>query len=107
MKELTASLTRDGVSSKALDFGDWDISVGMDKTFFLKNPNSYAKADTTGIKNADKRLNIEMPDEIGPGKTVAVRVRIGAVAFDDPIEEELYFKDILDKISGRVVWRSI
>jgi len=107
MKELVASLTRDGTSTKALDLGDWDISVGMDKTIFLKNPNTYAKADLKGIKNSDKRLNIEMPDEIGPEKTVAIRVKIAGVDFDDPVAEEAYFKDILDKISGRVVWRTV
>ena len=106
MKELEASLTRDGKASKLLDLGEWDISVGLEKTIYITNPNKYARADLKGIKNSDRRLSIDLPDEIGPDKTVPVRIRIAGREFDDPDAEELYFNDILDKLSGRVIWRT-
>ncbi len=105
MKELETSLTKNGVKVKNMDFGEWDISMGMEKTFYLTNSNKYAKGDLTGLKNADKRLIVDVPDEIGADMTIPVRIRIAAVAFDDDLQEEEYFKDILDKLSGRVVWR--
>lgn len=106
MKELKVSMTRDGVAVKALDLGEWDISIGMEKTIYLTNENKYARADLKGITNRDSRLKIELPDEIGPDKTIPVMIKIAAKDFDDPIEEEIFFKDILDKLSGRVVWRT-
>ena len=106
MKELEASLSRNGRTSKALDLGDWDISVGMDTIIYLTNPNKHARADLRGIKNSDVRLNIDLPDEIGTDRTVPVRVRIAKKDFDDDVEEERYFKDVLDKLSGKVVWRT-
>jgi len=106
MKELTASLSRNGKTSGSLDLGEWDISIGMERTIFLTNHNHHARADLRGIKNSDKRLNVYLPDEIGPDRTVPVRIRIAAKEFDDDIQEEQFFKDVLDKIAGKVVWRT-
>ena len=106
MKELEISISRDGVKTKSLDLGEWDISVGLEKTIYLTNQNTYARADLKGLTNYDSRLKIDLPDEIGPAKTVPVKVRIAAKEFDDPLEEEQYFNDILDKLSGKVVWRT-
>ena len=106
MKALEVSLTRDGVRTNSIDLGDWDISVGLDTTIYITNPNKYARADLKGMKNKDARLYIDIPDEIGPGKTVPVKVKINGKQFSDAVEEEGHFKDILDKISGRIVWRT-
>ena len=106
MKELVLSLSRNGVATKSLDLGDWDITIGLNKTVYLTNQNLYAKADLKGLKNNDDRLKIALPDEIGPGKTIEVSIRIAAKEFDDDIEEEHYFKNILDNLSGRVTLRT-
>ena len=106
MKDLILSLSRNGVSTKSLDLGDWDITVGLNRTVYMTNPNTYAKADLKGLKNSDNRLKINLPDEIGPGKTIEVGIKIAGKEFDEDIEEEHYFKNILDKLSGRVVWRT-
>ena len=107
MKELISSLSRNGTATKSLDLGEWDVSVGLEKTIYLTNPNSYAKADLKGIKNSDTRLNIYLPDEIAPLQTVPVTVRIAAKEFDDDIDEETFFKKIIDTMSGKVVWRPL
>ena len=106
MKELQASLTRDGKTSKVLDLGEWDISVGLEATMYLTNPNKHARGDLRGLKNYDARLKIELPDEIGPTKTVPVKIKIAAKQFDSEEDEAEFFNDILDKLSGRVVWRT-
>jgi len=106
MKDLQASLSRDGGTSRLLDLGEWDISVGLDKTMYLTNPNSHARADLRGLKNNDARLKIELPDEILPLKTVPVKIKIASKQFATEDEEVEYFNDILDKLSGKVVWRT-
>ena len=106
MKELQASLSRNGKTSESLDLGEWDVSLGLERTIYFTNPNSYAKADLRGIKNNDKRVIIYVPDEILPLKTEAVTVKIAAKEFHDDIAEEEFFKKVIDKISGKVVWRT-
>ncbi len=106
MKELELSATRNGIRTKSIDLGEWDISIGLEQTVYLTNSNKYARADLRGLKNSDSRLDIDLPDEIGADRTVPVRIKIAGKEFDDPIEEERHFKDILDKLSGRVVWRT-
>ena len=106
MKELISSMSRNGTATKSLDLGEWDVSVGLEKTIYITNPNSYAKADLKDIKNSDTRLNIYLPDEIGPLQTVPVTIRIAAKEFDDDMDEEEYFTKVMDKMSGKVVWRT-
>ncbi len=106
MKELQASLSRNGASSKVLDLGEWDISVGLETTMYLTNPNKHARADLRGLRNYDARLKIDLPDEIGPTKTIPVKIRIAAKVFESVEEEEEFFNDILDKLSGKVIWRT-
>ena len=106
MKDLETSLTKNGVKVDSLDLGEWDISLGMEKTIFIRNPNTYARADLRGIKNSDERLNVYLPDYINADTTVPVKVRIPGKMFADAIEEEIYFKDIMDKLSGRIIWRT-
>lgn len=106
MKELQASLTRNGITTDELDLGEWDISLGLEKTIYMTNPNRHARADLRGIKNSDTRLNVYLPDEIAPLTTVPITIRIAAKEFDDDDAEEEFFKKVIDKISGKVVWRT-
>ena len=106
MKELEASLTRNGKTAQSLDLGEWDVSLGLERVIYFYNPNSYAKADLRGIKNSDKRVNVYLPDEILPLQTEAVTIRIAAKEFHDDIAEEEFFKKVIDKIAGKVVWRT-
>ena len=78
----------------------------MERTIYLTNPNSHAKADLRGIKNSDKRVHIYIPDEILPLQVAPVIVRIAKKDFDDEIAEEEFFKNVIDKIAGKVVWRT-
>lgn len=109
MKELVASLTRHGgtIKGSVFQIGEWDVSVGLDKTFYLTNPNPHVKANLKGIKNKDGRVKIKLPDYILPNETEPVNVKIGAVdlstiSFDDEIA---LFSDVIDSLSGKIKWQ--
>ena len=107
MKPLQIKLTKygDTIIGKAVNLGEWDISVGMEKSIYIHNPNKYAKADLTKLKNKDSRVRINLPDEIHPGQTAEVLLSIEGQVFKDDTEEEEYFTNVLDQLSGKVVWR--
>ena len=107
MKPLEIKLTKYGetIRGAAVNLGEWDISVGMEKSIFIKNPNRYAKADLTKLKNKDSRVSINLPDEIAPEQTAEVILSIEGQVFEDEIDEEQYFTNVLDQLSGKVVWK--
>ena len=105
MKELEASISRDGVKTKSLDLGEWDISIGLEKTIYITNPNKYAKADLKALKNKDSRLSVNLPDEILPEETREVLLKIEGQVFESEVDEEKYFTNILDQLSGKVIWK--
>lgn len=107
MKPLEVKLTKYGntVRGAAADFGEWDISVGCEKHFFIHNPNKYAKADLKGLKNKDSRCKYNLPDELQPEQTAEVILSIEGQVFTDDTEEEKYFTNVLDQLIGKVVWK--
>lgn len=115
MKDLIASLSKHGntVSGQTIKLGEWDIGVGCEKMFYLTNPNTYAKAVLKDIKNKDKRLKLEFVNpiqpeitvgEILPRETIGVKITIKGHDFDDPAQEEDFFKKAEDTIFGSVKW---
>ena len=107
MRPLQIKLTKYGetIIGKAVNLGEWDISVGMSKSIYIHNPNRFAKADLTKLKNKDSRVSINLPDEIQPEQTVEAILSIEGQVFKDDTEEETYFTNVLDQLSGKVVWR--
>ena len=107
MRDLQAKLSLDGatIHGSAINFGEWDIEAGMLKTIYLYNPNDYAKADLTGIKNADSRVQIELPDEVLPLKSGKVSIRIPPMKFESEADEKAFFTDVIDSLEGKIVWR--
>ena len=106
MKNLEAMLSQDSgkIEGSAINFGKWDIALGMNRTIWLRNPNTYVKANLRHLRHKDSRLNISLPDEILPGETAAVDIRIPPMTFSDDKEEEAFFNDVLDSISGKIIW---
>lgn len=107
MKPLQIKHTKYGeiLQGKSMDFGEWDISVGAEKSFFIKNPNKYAKADLSGLKNRDSRVSINLPDYIMPEETAEATFTIEAQVFESEEDEERYFTNVLDQLIGTVKWR--
>ena len=107
MRPLQVKLTKYGESiiGKAVNLGEWDISVGMEKSVFIHNPNKFAKADLSKLKNKDSRVKMNLPDEIQPEQTAEVIISIEGQVFKDDTAEEEYFTNVLDQLSGKVVWK--
>ncbi len=107
MRPLQIKLTKYGetIIGKAVNLGEWDISVGMSKSIYIHNPNRFAKADLTKLKNKDSRVSINLPDEIQPEQTIEAILSIEGQVFKDDKDEEIYFTNVLDQLSGKVVWR--
>ena len=107
MKDLEVLLNRSGdvLRGSAIDLGDWDVAIGFDKSFYLRNPNQHAKADLRQLKNGDNRVTLKMPDEIPPLDTVRVDVTVPPQHFDSEAEETQFFQDVLDTLTGKIVWR--
>ncbi len=107
MKDLEVLLERTGhvLKGSAIDLGDWDVAVGFDKSFYLRNPNQHAKADLRQLKNSDTRVDLKMPDEILPLDTVRVDVTVQPQIFDSEAEETQFFQDVLSTLTGKIVWR--
>ncbi len=106
MKKLQARLTRTGqsVQGTAADLGSWDVSLGLKRTIYLHNPNDYAKANLSKLGNKDGRVKLDMPKEIAPGATEKVDIIIEPQVFESEIEERNFFNDVLDELSGTVIW---
>ena len=106
MEDLQAMLTLDAkmIQGSAINFGKWDVDVGMKRSFYLRNPNDYAKAILTGIKHKDSRVILDMPDEIPPLETVPVDITIPPMKLKDAEDEKVFFEDILDTLFGTIVW---
>lgn len=107
MKDVEVRLTKSGktLMGSAIDLGDWDVSVGLEKSFWFHNPNTHAKAILTGIKHADNRVQLQIPKEIMPQDTVRVGVSVLPQEFKTEADEEKFFQDILDTLKGQVVWK--
>lgn len=106
MKDLQVMMGRDSgiVQGSAVNFGKWDISKGLKTTIYLHNPNSYVKANLKNLKNKDARVMLSLPDEVMPGATEPVDISISPMKFDSDKDEEAFFNDVLDSISGKIIW---
>lgn len=105
MKDLQVMLSRQSgvVQGSAVNLGKWDVSDGIQKTVYLHNPNSYVKANLRNLKNKDARVHMSIPDEVMPGETEPVDINISPMKFNDDREEEAFFNDVLDSISGKII----
>lgn len=107
MKDIEVRLTKSGrtLQGSAIDLGDWDVAIGLEKSFYFYNPNPHAKAVLSGIKNADSRVRLEMPDEVMPQDTVRIGVSVLPQEFHSEAEEMRFFEDVLDTLKGQITWK--
>jgi len=114
LKDLSASFTKHGssITGDQIDFGDWDISLGMKKIIYLTNENEHAKGILKGLKNRDSRIKIKFTEvdtlnivkEIMPNEKIAMHVSIDAKTFRSEEEEMKFFKKVADQVSGIIRW---
>ncbi len=107
MEKLQARLSPDSgdvIQGTTINLGQWDVELGMKKTFYLRNPNDYAKANMSGIRHKDSRIIVDMPDEIPPLASVPVKITIPPMKFKDAADEKAFFQDVIDSLYGTIVW---
>ena len=106
MEQLQATVEKEGgkILGNNINFGKWDVEAGMTKSFWLRNPNDYAKANMTQIKHKDSRIKIDMPDYIEPLESVPVDVTIPPMKFESAADEKAFFQDVIDSLYGTVIW---
>ena len=108
MKELQLSFDREGkqrILSDTINFGDWDIALGGEFTFYIHNPNDYAKAVIKDFTHSDKRVIIVFPGEVGPLQTEPIKITLPSIVFETEEQERDYFKDVFDQLVGEVRWK--
>jgi hypothetical protein len=104
-KQLEILLSRTGkaIKGNTIDYGEWDVAQGTEKTLYLRNPNPHVKADITKIANKDRRVSIIKDSNIiAPNDTTTIKISIPPQSFETLDEEVAYFTDILDSLSGQI-----
>ena len=76
----------------------------MRKTFYLRNPNDYAKANMKQIKHKDSRVQMDLPDYIEPLQQVEVGITIPPMKFKSAEDEREFFKNVIDTMYGTIIW---
>ena len=106
MEKLQARMEKDGgnIQGATINFGKWDVELGMKKSFWLHNPNDYARANTSGIKHKDSRIIVDMADHIEPLDSIPVDVTIPPMKFKNAADEKAFFQDVIDSLYGTIVW---
>lgn len=90
--------------SEEIDFGEWDIALGAEFSFYIKNPNDLLKAKFGEMKNSDPRSIVELPDEIKPDEVKQAKIKILPISLDSGIADAELFADIYDQINGSIKW---
>ena len=108
-KEIEIRFTRTGkaIQGNTIDYGEWDVAQGTEKTIFLHNPNPHVKADISKIVNKDSRVKLtKESNEISPAgtssDTVSLKFSIPPQHFESLDEEVSFFRDVLDSLSGKI-----
>ncbi len=106
MRDLEVYLIKDGqkLQGHTVDLGEWDISQGYSKTLHLRNPNPHAKAILQSLKNEDPRVDIRGSKEIPPLGKGVIQITIQAHEYQGEAEEQVFFTDLIDALTGKIKW---
>lgn len=96
-------------SNEWLDFGEYDVAIGAELEFFVKNPNNNVIANISELKTTGHNCVLDMPAEIQPEETVKCSIKILPIEFDSL--DDFNFASSIDmpanpiELSGRISWR--
>jgi len=86
-----------------LNLGFYDLSIGMDKSFYIHNPNHNVVCDLSQWGTANANSTLEAPDTILPMETIKVKIKVAALT-EEQLEESPPEEDISDTFGGSIVW---
>lgn len=116
IKQLETLLEKEGEPLKEdaiIDFGEYDVSIGAEMTFYMRNPNENIWADLKDLRTAKNNFQIYGPDFLVPGETGEFKLSIPPrqtfeVNFDSPNLEDIPDLPLPgDRIIGKVKWKRI
>ena len=96
-------------SDEWLDFGEYDVAIGAELEFFIKNPNNNLVANVSNLKTTGRNCVLDMPAEIQPEETVKCSVKIIPIEIDSL--DDFNFASAVDipsnpiELSGHIDWR--
>ena len=110
LKDLEVLTEDGGWTSETIDWnlGDYDISLGMKKIFYIRNPNKVLTATLRAMEFSDPTWIFHGPknNEILPLQTVKVRMEIPAIKEElaDKEFERIKQENTKLKLNGRIEW---
>ena len=96
-------------SDEWLDFGEYDIAIGSELDFYIKNPNNNLVANVSDLKTTGRNCVLDIPAEIQPEETVKCSIKIMPVGlatldgFNYASEDDIPANPI--ELSGHIDWR--
>ena len=110
MEELQTLLTKDGEPlrpDQRLDGGSYDVSIGAEIPFILRNPNPDWTCDISDVDTVNTNSSFHSPDFILPLESVEVKIKIKPVEEDfdnfDFMKQDI--PDVHDFLQGNIVWK--
>ena len=96
-------------SDEWLDFGEYDVAIGAELEFFIKNPNNALVANVSNLKTTGRNCSFDVPAEIQPEETVKCKIKILPIEIDSL--DDFNFASSSDipanpiELSGHIDWR--
>ena len=106
-----------------LEFSEYDVSLGKEFDFFIRNPNHNIICDISELHTENPNSSFHGPDKILPLETVKCKIKIKAIDsmntdnFDLSNEfeaidysralRELQGTHTHDKLEGKIMWKNI
>jgi len=96
-------------SDEWLDFGEYDIAIGSELDFYIKNPNNNLVANVSNLKTTGRNCVLDMPAEVQPEETVKCSIKI--LPIESSSLDDFNFTSAADmpanpiELSGHISWR--
>jgi len=105
---LQILLTKDGEALKPgadFDGGDFDVSLGHEMIFYLKNANLTLSCDISDFHTVNKNSSFVGPDLIKPQETVECKIIIEPnTDLPNDFDDFDFPGEVNDKLEGKLVW---
>jgi len=111
VRTLQLLLTENGEAIKPgddFDGGDFDVSLGHEMIFYLKNPNLTLSCNISDFHTVNKNSSFVGPDLIMPSTTVECKVIIKPnTELPDDFDDFDFPGEVNDKLEGKIVWEKV
>ena len=85
------------------NLGEYDVSIGKEIDFFIRNPSAHLVADISGLGTGDNKTSFNGPTEIQPLQYAECTFKINKTP-EDKIDESQIGQEANFKLSGKIIW---